>query len=113
TLLVDNSVTEPAGVAQPMSAAAGLVNVGTQPQGQLSGKIVYAHAGHGITANNQGNGAWGFQRPLLLGMIEDLGNQDQMNYFVDYLWNAGATVVPLRPVGHQPNEVILDNVNAE
>lgn len=42
-------------------------------------------------------------------MVEDLGNQDQLTAYVNYLWNAGATVVPLRPVGHQPNEVVLDN----
>jgi hypothetical protein len=42
-------------------------------------------------------------------MIEDLGNYDQMALFVDYLFRAGATVVPLRPVGHQVNEVVTDN----
>jgi hypothetical protein len=42
-------------------------------------------------------------------MVEDLGNQDQMTAFVDYAWNAGATVVPLRPVGYQPNEYVVDN----
>ena len=86
-----------------------LVPVGQQPDGALSGKIVYTHAGHGITADNLGNGAWSFQRPELFEMIEDLGNQDQQSFFADYLFRAGATVVPLRPVGHQPNEVVLDN----
>src|SRR5262249_45940757 len=43
------------------------------------------------------------------GIIEDLGNQDQMTFFADYLFRAGATVVPLRPIGHQTNEVVLDN----
>ena len=42
-------------------------------------------------------GAWSSQRPRLLGMIEDLGNQDQMSFLADYLFRAGATVVPLRP----------------
>lgn len=88
-------------------SAGGLIEVGTQPAGALSEKIVYTHAGHGITAND--NGTWSFQRPLLLGMVEDLGNQDQMSFLVDYLFRAGATVVPLRPVGHQPREVVLDN----
>jgi len=94
-------------------AAAGLVDVGTQPEGALSGKIVYTHGGHGITGDFPGAGDWSFQRPLLLNMIEDLGNQDQMTFFSDYLFRAGATVVPLRPVGHQPNEVILDNDDTE
>jgi hypothetical protein len=88
-------------------SAAGLIDVGTQPEGGLSEKIVYTHGGHGITAND--NGSWGFQRPVLLDMVEDLGNVDQMTQLVDYLFRAGATVVPLRPVGHQPLEVVLDN----
>ncbi|MEM1444487.1 MAG: N-acetylmuramoyl-L-alanine amidase [Planctomycetota bacterium] len=89
-----------------------LVPVGSQPEGGLSDKIVYVHAGHGYTANNLTTGSWGTQRPNLLGMVEDLGNQDQMTFFADYLFNAGATVVPLRPIGHQPFEVVLDNDDA-
>src|SRR4029079_4407282 len=38
--------------------------------------------------------------------------QDQMTFFADYLFRAGATVVPLRPVGHQTNEVVLANVSS-
>ncbi len=94
-------------------AAAGLVDVGSQPEGALSGKVVYTSGGHGIMAANNGNGSWSFQRPLLLSMIEDLGNQDQMTMFAEYAFRAGATVVPMRPVGHQPNEIILDNDDTE
>jgi hypothetical protein len=89
--------------------ADGLVPVGTQPHGGLSGKIVYTHGGHGITAANKRDGAWSFQRGPTNEMIEDLGNVDQMAFFADYLFRAGATVVPLRPVGNQTNEVVLDN----
>ena len=91
--------------------AAGLVDVGVQPDGGLEGKIVYLNGGHGNQAANTGNGAWSWQRPRLLGMIEDLGNQDQMSFLADYLFRAGATVVPMRPIGYQPNEVVLDNVD--
>lgn len=94
----------------PLSAA-GLVDVGTQPQGALSGKVVYVHGGHGYTADT--DGVWSFQRGPGYGMIEDLGNIDQMNFLVDYLFNAGATVVPLRPVGHQTNEYVIDNDDVE
>ncbi len=59
-----------------------------------------------------GNGEWSFQRGPGHEMIEDLGNIDQMTFLVDYLFRAGATVVPLRPVGHQTNEVVLDNDDA-
>src|SRR6478609_11665497 len=92
--------------------ADGLVPVGTQPDGGLTGKIVYTHGGHGITAANKRDGAWSFQRGPGNEMIEDLGNVDQMAFFVDYLFRAGATIVPLRPVGYQEHEVVLDNDDA-
>ncbi len=76
----------------PLSAS-GLVDVGQQPTGALTGKIVYTHAGHGYTADNLSGGAWSSQRPETFEMVEDLGNQDQMTFFADYLFRAGATVV--------------------
>ncbi len=91
------------------ASAAGEAPTGHQPAGALSGKIVYTSGGHGWTADNLGDGSWGTQRPELFEMVEDFGNQDQMTLYVDYLFNAGATVVPMRPVGHQENEVVLDN----
>ena len=94
------------------SIADGLVDVGTQPRGGLSGKVVYTHGGHGITAANKRDGAWTFQRGPGHQMIEDLGNIDQMAFLVDYLFRAGATIAPLRPVGNQVNEVVLDNNDA-
>lgn len=97
------------GVVFPCLALAQPNPVGTQPAGSLSGKIVYLHAGHGYVANNEGSGGWGFQRPLLFELIEDLSNQDMMTFLAEYLFNAGATIVPLRPIGHQPSEVVLDN----
>lgn len=93
--------------------AAGLQHSPHKPSGGLDGKIVYVHGGHGYYADNNGDGHWSFQRPELFEMIEDLGNQDQMTLLVDYLFRAGATVVPLRPVGHQPLEVVLDNDDAQ
>jgi hypothetical protein len=42
-------------------------------------------------------------------MNEDYGNLDQMNLFIPYAFNAGATVVAFRPIGYQRNEVVLDN----
>jgi hypothetical protein len=83
-----------------------------RPRGALSDVIVYCSAGHGFTANTS-SGEWVTQRPLLYGMVEDMGNIDQLNMFAEYCFNAGATVVPMRPVGHQTNEVVLDNVDAE
>ncbi len=81
-----------------------------QPQGALSGVTVYVSAGHGWTFTGSG---WGLQRPLLLDMNEDYGNIDQINYFAHFLFNAGATVVPLRPVGWQPIEITIDHDDPE
>lgn len=91
-----------------MLLAGGLVDVGTQPTGALTGKIVYASAGHGWRWSST-LGRWATDRGNLLSMVEDLGNQDQLTFYVDQLHRAGATVVPMRPVGRQINEVVLDN----
>jgi hypothetical protein len=97
---------------------AGTAATGRQPIGALTGKVVFTVGGHGFTAFrtvDATTGAvtegWHTQRPEVAGteMVEDLGNQDQMSFYVNHLFNAGATVVPLRPVGYQPNEVLLDN----
>lgn len=81
-----------------------------QPSGALSGVVVYTSAGHGWTA---GSSSWVLQRPLLLSMIEDYGNIDQLNFFAEYCFAAGATVVPFRPIGHQSREVVLDQDDPE
>ena len=67
---------------------------------------VYASAGHGWTAGTSSN--WYLQRPVLWDMAEDYGNIDMLNHFVHYAFNAGATVVPFRPVGWQAIEIVLD-----
>jgi Fibronectin type III domain len=88
-----------------------------QSTGALSGRIVYMGAGHGWTANqdNSGtlNGVWYTQRGDNGEIVEDLQNQDQMTMYAHYCFNAGATVVPFRPIGNQTNEVILDNDDPE
>ncbi|RIK83869.1 MAG: hypothetical protein DCC67_05600 [Planctomycetota bacterium] len=91
-------------------AAAGLTPIGAQPTGPLTGKIVYTSAGHGFEWVN-GLG-WRTGRGDSLEIEEAFGNQDQMTYYVDYLWRAGATIVPMRPVGRQIHEVVLDNDSA-
>jgi hypothetical protein len=108
----DGSLPEPAsepefavaGVTGPVAPAAG------QPPGALSGRIVYTSAGHGWILSS---GTWGLQRAITHEMNEDYGTLDQMNIFAQYAFNAGATVVPFRPLGNQNNEVIVDNVDAQ
>ena len=87
-------------------------HVGRQPGGSLSGRIVYASGGHGWTWHTT-TSLWYTQRPLTHGMVEDMGNVDQNNLFVDYCFRAGATVVPMRPVGFQSAERIVDNESAD
>jgi hypothetical protein len=79
------------------------------PAGTLTGKVVYASAGHGWEWNGS---SWVTGRGETNDMVEDFGNQDQLTFYADYLLRAGATVVPMRPVGHQKAEVIVDNNDA-
>jgi hypothetical protein len=74
----------------------------------LSGRIVYTSGGHGWTYHNSSD-KWYTQRADNNEIVEDYGNLDQMNLFVAYCFNAGATVVAFRPIGYQTNEVVLDN----
>lgn len=83
-----------------------VANADGQPVGALSGVVVFCAAGHGWTA---GSSSWLLQRGVTHSMIEDYGNIEQLNYFVHYLHNAGAVVVPFRPVGYQHIEVVVDN----
>jgi hypothetical protein len=84
--------------------------VGQQPIGTLTGKIVYTSAGHGFTFDD--TSLWDTQRGETNELVEDLGNQDQLRPFADYLMRAGATIVPMRPVGHQLNEAVVDDQQA-
>lgn len=87
-------------------SAAGLVEVGTQPTGSLTGKIVYLSPGHGYQYIGSN---WTTDRGETHEMVEPFGTQDQMTYLANYLFQAGATIVPMRPIGRQLNEVVLDN----
>lgn len=107
------SFSQPEVMAALQSTPSGFTAVGQRPDGVLTGKIVYVGAGHGYVSNNLGNGSWSTQRPETNEIVEDMNNQDQLTFFVEQLWNAGATVVPLRPVGHQTNEIVLDNDDTE
>ena len=92
-------------------SGAGLTDFVAQPSGALDGKIVFTSGGHGWQWSNALN-RWATDRGDNNEIVEDFGNQDQMTFFADYLLRAGATVVPMRPVGHQLNEVVLDNDSA-
>ncbi|HEV2295739.1 MAG TPA: Ig-like domain-containing protein, partial [Tepidisphaeraceae bacterium] len=74
--------------------------------GALDGNIVYTSGGHGYEWNGSG---YFTGRGDTWDVEEAFGNQEQMSFFADYVLRAGGTVVPMRPVGHQLNEVVLDN----
>lgn len=96
----------PAGAPQP--AGGGVLTPAVQPSGALKDRIVYTSGGHGWT---WGGSSWETQRGVTQQMNEDQGNLDQVTLFADYCFQAGATVVALRPVGFQTNEVVLDNTS--
>jgi len=78
-----------------------------QPQGTLSGKVVWLSAGHGWEWRK---GAWKTQRPNTYGIVEDFSNAEAVNYYLArYLWNAGAEVWLVRERGMNENEIIVDN----
>ncbi|HVT30073.1 MAG TPA: N-acetylmuramoyl-L-alanine amidase [Lacipirellulaceae bacterium] len=98
-----------------LSVAPGLVAAPQTYSGALDGKVVFVSGGHGIGWNGS---AFATERPDYWeangdtsdgDLVEDFGNQDQMSIYADDALRAGATVVPMRPVGHQLNEVVLDN----
>ena len=98
---------ESAYVGQPPAPGQG------QPSGALSGKTVYVSAGHGWHWTGY---AWKTQRPPYPyppyeePIIEDHNNAEAVNqYLLNYLWNAGAMVWPVRERDMNPAEVIVDN----
>jgi hypothetical protein len=114
-LTPDHAETIPAKVTQifaPVPQSFGpVVPSARQPSGALSGRIVFINSGHGWIWRTKD--VWDLQRPNgLNAMNEDYGNWDQLNFFAAYCFNAGATIVSMRPLGQQTNEVILDNDDA-
>jgi N-acetylmuramoyl-L-alanine amidase len=84
-----------------------------QQQGALSDKTVYVSAGHGWQWNGY---AWRTQRPPYPNspyegpIIEDHNNAEAVNqYLLQYLWNAGAQVWPVRERDMNGVEVVVDN----
>ena len=83
-----------------------------QRQGALTGKFVYIGPGHGWY-DSAGTGHYSTQRGNNNEMVEDHANADQVCFFaIQYLKNAGATVIPLRDVGPMTELHIIDNMDA-
>src|SRR4051812_8238814 len=88
-----------------------LLSVAPAVPGSLTGKVLYTHGGHGYTWRDSSS-SWGVLRGYVQGMMEDLGNQDQLEPYAEYALHAGASVASMRPIGHQVNEDIVDNSDA-
>jgi len=109
----EGEVVRPAYVGQPPAPGQ------AQPQGALSGKTIYVSAGHGWEWEYDGRCRcyrWKTQRPPYPlppyegPIIEDHNNAEAVNqYLLQYLWNAGATVIPVRERDMNPAEGIVDN----
>src|SRR5688572_284569 len=108
---VRNDSPQPVLTAGEQPSASALPTEVQTYSGPLAGKIVYTSAGHGWQWNST-LGRYATDRPPYNNIVEDFGNQDQMTFFADYVLRAGGTVVPMRPVGRQTNEVVLDNDSA-
>jgi hypothetical protein len=103
----------PAYVGQPPAPGQG------QPQGALSGKTVYVSAGHGWywpPDSGYTTVQWRTQRPpypnppYVGSIIEDHNNAEAVNqYLLHYLWNAGASIWPVREQDMNGAEVVVDN----
>jgi len=98
----------PPAVSGSTDAESGFAGATRQAGGPLSGRVIFTCAGHGWT---WGRDTWVTQRGVGREMNEDYGNLDQMNFFIPYVFQAGATVVAFRPIGYQPREVVLDNTS--
>jgi hypothetical protein len=98
--------TRPPAATNSTDGESAFAGAARQSAGSLSGRIVFTCAGHGWA---WGGSRWATGRGVGNEMNEDYGNLDQMNFFIPYAFNAGAAVVAFRPIGCQPNEVVLDN----
>ncbi|HHN94288.1 MAG TPA: hypothetical protein ENK17_05925, partial [Anaerolineae bacterium] len=83
------------------------------PSGSLSGKTIYVSAGHGWEWDYDGRCGcyrWKTQRPVYQDFIEDHNNGEAVDqYLLQFLQNAGATVIPVRERDMNPTEVIVDD----
>jgi len=96
---------------QPLSVSGPPAYSRPQASGFLSGKAIYLSAGHGWYWYAPG-GRWLTQRGNTNGLVEDLNNAEVVNQFlIQYLYNAGADVWPVRERDMNTWEGIADNDN--
>jgi len=103
----EGAAIAPAYAGQPPAPGQG------QPQGALAGKTVYVSAGHGWywpPDSGYTTYQWRTQRPAYEALIEDHNNAEAVDqYLLHYLWNAGASVWPVRERDMNGAEAVVDN----
>ena len=82
--------TRPPVVSRMSDGAPMAAGATPQSAGALSGRVVFSCGGHGWTWSGS---TWSTQRGVGHEMNEDYGNLDQMNFFIPYAFNAGATEI--------------------
>ena len=111
-LLLLTPILSSSATAQSTTAGTSIVNDLSNPhtpQQGLQGKHIALWGGHGYYYD-QKEGKWEWQRPRLLGTVEDLNTADfTINYIVPLLENAGATVFMPRERDINTEEYIIDN----
>src|SRR5690349_7915184 len=65
-----------------------LLSVAPAYAGALTGKVLFTSGGHGYVWRDSSK-SWGIMRTYVNGMMEDLGNQDQLQGYADYALRAG------------------------
>lgn len=82
-----------------------------QPVGALTGKTIFLSQSHGWYWHTQFG--WLTQRPNTNDLVEDFVTPELINqYLVQYLWNAGADVWTCRERDLNPQQIIVDNDQA-
>ncbi len=76
-------------------------------RGALVGKSIYLSPGHGWYWTGS---YWTTQRGNPYGIVEDLSNAEAVDQFLmDFLWRAGAQIVPMREVDTTETMVVCDD----
>lgn len=92
----------------PVRRAAGRRGAPAGAGGVLAGKTIVVSPGHGKVWNS--TYGWGYQRPLIDGLREDLHtNEIAMRYLIPALENLGARVISVRERSEVRHERIGDN----
>lgn len=104
----------PGNLATPRTVTETIAPQQAEDSQSLRGKTIYVSAGHGWQWGKDYSSSyaarWHTQRPAYQEFIEDHNNAEAVTqYFIRYLEQAGATVIPVRERDWAPFSLIADN----